>query len=418
MTAFQIFAILLTCAALGAYINSKFLKLPPTVGLMVVALLISLGSIGLGRAGLVDLEGMREAINRIDFSDIFMHGMLSFLLFAGALHIDFNELRKFRIVIMILATFGVLFATVITGTLVWILVQCLGFSFSYTYALMFGALIAPTDPVAVLGILKRVRVSKSLRIKIAGESLLNDGVGVVVFLGLLTAIGAGAPPPGGIPLLLVREVGGSVVLGLALGWITYRLLRGIDDYTVEVLLTLALVAGGYSLAEFMHISAPLTMVVAGLMIGNQGRHLAMSDKSRQHIDMFWELLDEVLNALLFIMMGLQMVVISIQTPQLVAGVGAFFAMLAGRLGSVGPLVSVLRLRYRFERGTIRLLTWGGLRGGISIALAMSLPPMPEKQLILAMTYVTVIFSVLFQGTTFRHVAASVAPPLPPPEKAA
>lgn len=410
MTAFQTLAILLTFAALGGYINIKFLKLPATVGVMVVALLISIVAIVLGHIGLVNLDAVRRIISRIDFSDIFMHGMLSFLLFAGALHIDLNELRKFRIIILILATAGVVIATFVTGTLVWACARWLGFPFPYLHALLFGALISPTDPVAILGIIKQAGISKSLRIKIAGESLLNDGVGVVVFLVLLAAAQDGPPPPEGIALLLVWEIVGSVILGLTLGWITYRLLRDIEDYKVEVLLTLALVAGGYSLAELIHMSAPITMVVAGLLIGNHGRVFGMSDKSRERLDVFWELLDEILNALLFMFMGLEMIVIPIQAPQLTIGLVAFAAMLAGRAVSVAPLVSLLRLRYRFERGTIRMLVWGGLRGGISIAMALSLPAVTQRGLILDMTYITVVFSILFQGTTFRHVARMVMKP--------
>lgn len=408
MTAFQILALLLTLAALGGYINLKFLKLPATIGLMVFALLISLGAIGLNGLGWINLNQTSAFVGAIDFPDILLHGMLSFLLFAGALHIDLGELKKFRAIILILATFGVVAATFITGTLVWYAAGWLGLSLPYIYALLFGALIAPTDPVAVLGILKETEVSKSLRVKIGAESLLNDGVAVVVFLVLLRIAASGEPPsPEGVIAMLTWQALGSVILGLTLGWITCRLLHSIDDYKVEVLLTLALVAGGYSLAEKADVSAPVTMVIAGLVIGNHSQIFGLTQKVRKHLDIFWELLDEILNAVLFMLMGFEMMVINITSSYLAVGLMAIMAMLIGRFVSVSIPVLLMNARHSFERGTIRLLTWGGLRGGISIAMALALPASPEKNLILAMTYITVIFSILAQGTTFRHVASLV-----------
>jgi CPA1 family monovalent cation:H+ antiporter len=411
MTTFQTIAILLTFAALGAYINYKFLKLPATVGLMTVALLVSFTALGLNWLGVINLAGTSAFIAKVDFSGLFLHGMLSFLLFAGALHIDLSELRKFKVLVAILATVGVLVATFVTGGLVWRAANALGFPLPYINALLFGALIAPTDPVAVLGILKESGLSKGLRVKIAAESLFNDGVGVVIFLILLTmASGNHMPAAGDVLVALMWGGLGSVVLGLTLGWITYRLLLGIDNYKVEALLTLALASGGYSLAEAIGVSAPITMVVTGLFIGNHGRVFAMSEKTRHHLDMFWELLDEVFNAVLFIFIGLEMMAITITAPHLALGLVAIIAMLTGRFISVALPVLIMRMQYRFEKGTIRLLTWGGLRGGISIAMALALPPGPEKDLIIAMTYLTVVFSILFQGTTFRHVARWIIKP--------
>jgi CPA1 family monovalent cation:H+ antiporter len=403
MTTYQALALLLTLAALGAYINNRFLRLPATVGLMAVALLISLSVLGLNALNLINLTATSAFLSRFDFSGIFLHGMLSFLLFAGALHIDLGELRKFRLIVAILATVGVVVATFVTGGMVWRAANLLGYPFPYIDALLFGALIAPTDPVAVLGVLRETNLSKSLRVKIVSESLFNDGVGVVVFLALLT-MNDGRPMPDAAEIIFTLVWGGvgSVILGLTLGWITYRLLRSIDDYKVEVLLTLALVAGGYSLAEAIGVSAPITMVVAGLLMGNHGRIFGVSDKTRKHLDMFWELFDEILNALLFIFIGLEIMVITINAPRLAIGLVAIIAMLTGRFISVALPVLIMRMHYKFEKGTIRLLTWGGLRGGISIAMALALPPGPEKDLIIAMTYIAVIFSVLFQGTTFRH----------------
>ena len=300
--------------------------------------------------------------------------MLSFMLFAGALHIDLSELRKFRWLVAILATAGVIVATFVTGGLVWHAANLLGFDFPYIDALLFGALIAPTDPVAVLGILKESNLAKSLRTKIATESLFNDGVGVVVFLVLLDmASGRQLPNVADILFTFIWSGIGSIILGLTLGWITFRLLRGIDNYKVEVLLTLALVAGGYSLAEVINVSAPITMVVAGLVIGNHGRAFGMSDHTRKHLDLFWELLDEILNAVLFMLIGLEMMVITITDLHLAMGLVAIVATLTGRFISVAIPVLIMRMNYKFEKGTIRLLTWGGLRGGISIAMALSLP---------------------------------------------
>jgi CPA1 family monovalent cation:H+ antiporter len=412
MTAFQILAILLTFAALGGYFNARFLKLPATIGLMLVALLISLGTIGLNALGWIDHSAAIDFVESINFSDILLHGMLSFLLFAGALHIDLAELRRFKAVVAVLAIAGTVIATFVTGSLVWYMASWLGFSFPYIDALLFGALIAPTDPVAVLGILKETRVSKNLRLKIGCESLFNDGIGVVMFLVLLALASGQQPPPSvsQIAGLLAWEGIGSIALGLSLGWLTCRLLAGIDDYKLEVLLTLALVAGGYSLAEEIYVSAPITMVIAGLVIGNHGRAFAMSDRTRHHLDLFWELLDEILNALLFMLMGLQTMAIRITASHLAIGLFAVIAMLVGRFVSVAAPISIMRLRYKFEKGTIALLTWGGLRGGISIAMALALPPGPQREVILAMTYLAVVFSILFQGTTFRHVARLVSRP--------
>jgi len=404
MTTFQTLALLLTFAALGAYINHRYMNLPSTIGLMVVALLISLATLGFSRLGVVNLTSTSAFIGQIDFSGLFLHGMLSFLLFAGALHVDLGELLKFKLIIAILATVGVVLATFVTGSLVWRFAHMLGFSFPYIDALLFGALIAPTDPVAVLGILKETGLSKSLRVKIASESLFNDGVGVVVFLALLGLTSGQQPASAGeVIVLLAWQGAGSMVLGLTLGWITHRLLGSIDDYKVEVMLTLALVAGGYSLAEVIGMSAPITMVVAGLVIGNHSRVFGMSNKTRKNLDVFWELMDEILNALLFLFIGFEMMVLT-PAPHLAIGFLAFIATLGGRFISVALPVLTLRLHYRIEKGTIRLLTWGGLRGGISIAMALALPAGPEKELIIAMTYITVVFSILLQGTTFPHAA--------------
>lgn len=409
MTIFQTIALLLTVAAAGACFNYKVLKLPSTIGLMSFALLISFCGIFLNQLGLIDLSAATKFVASLDFSNILLHGLLSFLLFAGALHINLGELKRHRVIVAILATVSVAIAAFITGTVVWIAADLFGLDFPFMDALLFGALIAPTDPVAVMGILRDTSMSHDLRVKIGSESLLNDGVGVVLFLALLGIAQHPHMEVSAVHLVLsvLWAGGGGLLLGLSLGWLCLQILMIINDYKVEVLITLALAAGGYCLGEYVNVSAPITMVAAGLVIGNQGRMFGMSNRTRRHVDMFWELIDEILNAILFMLMGLEMIVITVSAWHLPIGLAAIAAMLIGRFISVVIPIVLMRSRYGFGRGTITLLTWGGLRGGISIALALSLPPMPYRDLILAMTYVTVVFSVLVQGTTFRAVARAV-----------
>ena len=324
MTAFQTIALLISAAAAGAYINHQFLKMPATIGLMALALVISCCGIFANHFGLIDLHDASTFVAALDFPQILLHGLLSFLLFAGALHIDLSDLKKHRAIVAILATVSVVIATIATGSLVWLGAYWLGFTIPFIDALLFGALIAPTDPVAVMGILQHTKMSDDLRVKIGSESLLNDGVGVVMFLAILSI--AQHPDTGIVPshlaIMLVWESIGGVLLGLAIGWLGWQLLRSIDEYKVEVLVTLAIASGGYCLAEVAKVSAPLAMVAAGLVVGNHGRMLGMTSHTRRHVDMFWELLDEILNAVLFIMMGLEMMVITITPMQMPIGLVA------------------------------------------------------------------------------------------------
>lgn len=410
MTTFQTIALILSLAAAGAYFNRRVFRLPATVGLMVFAQLVSLASIGLNGMGLIDMNHVSEFVSKIDFSNILLHGMLSFLLFAGALRVDFSELKKHKVTIIVLATISVAMSMLITGALVWLAATWIGLNLPYIYALLFGALISPTDPVAVLSSLKETTLSKSLRAKIGTESLLNDGLGVVLFiLVLATAMHPQQHLQAMEVIVLILWAGfGSILLGLSLGWLAYLLIDSIDDYNIEILLTLALAAGSYSLAEIIHVSAPVTVVIAGLVIGNQGRAFGMSEKIRTYLNSFWELIDQVVNAILFAMIGIVMIVIPVNELSVRMGLMAIPAMLLARYASVALPISVMSLRAKFEPGTITLLTWGGLRGAISIALALSLPPSHEKNLILGMTYIVVVFSILVQGTTFRYVANSLS----------
>ena len=408
MTPFQLIAIILTFAAIGGYLNYRYIGLPPTIGHMVFALVLSVSAIVAGDLGIFDVERVRDVVEQIDFTEVVLHGMLSFLLFAGALHINLNDLREVRLSVGILATASVVLATFISGTLVWLAAGLVGITIPYLYALLFGALISPTDPIAVLSILKQAGVSKRLYMKIGGESLFNDGVGIVMFLAILGVLAhPGHIDVQGFFMIFVIEALGGLGLGAGLGWTVYRLLRSIDDYKLEIMATLALVAGGYALAEALHVSAPLSMVAAGLIIGNHGRNFGMSETTRKHLDVFWELVDDVLNAVLFLLVGLEIMIISVSSQTVALTFLAIGAVLGARFLSVGLPIALIRALQPLERGTIRLLTWGGLRGGLSIAMALSLPSGPEKELILTLTYGVVLFSILVQGLTFRRVIALV-----------
>ena len=400
-------AILITLAALFSYFNHRFLKIPTTIGIMLISLIMSLGLLVLHAMGFSQLEIQAERMVRgIDFYETLMDGMLSFLLFAGALHVNLDDLRQQRWVILLLATAGVLTSTFLVGGLTWLIFNGLGIYMPFIYCLVFGALISPTDPIAVLGVLKSVGVKKSLETKIAGESLFNDGIGLVVFLVMVgLATGSEQAEASHISILLLQEAGGGAVFGLLAGGMTFYLLRSIDNYQVEVLLTLALVMGGYAAASALHFSGPIAMVVAGLMIGNHGRTLAMSETTREHLDSFWELVDEVFNAVLFVLIGLEILLLSFRGEYLLATIAIIPAVLLARFISVATPITLLRRYRRFSPRVIEILTWGGLRGGISVALALSLPAGAERDVILFTTYGVVIFSILVQGLTIGRLVA-------------
>ena len=402
----DIIALLLSLAAVFSYINYRFLRLPSSIGLMLIALLMSLGIILVELLGFEIRDQAEKLIRGINFDKTLLHGMLSFLLFAGALHVNLNELIQQKLVIVILATVGVITSTLLIGVLTWWLLAWFGLDTSFLYCLIFGALISPTDPIAVLGIMKKAGVPKSLEIKIAGESLFNDGIGVVIFLVLLGLIsGSGHVDVQEVLVLFAEEALGGIVFGLLIGAIAFYMLRSVDQYQVEILTTLALAMGGYALAGAIHVSGPIAIVVAGLMIGNHGRRFAMSDTTREHLDTFWELVDEILNAVLFVMIGLEVLVLAFVPSHLLVGILAIPIVLLARFISVGIPVSVLRYFREFSPRVITILTWGGLRGGISVALALSLPQGPERELILTITYIVVIFSILVQGLSISRLVA-------------
>lgn len=415
MDTYNLIAIVTTLTALLAFINARFLRLPAAIGIMMLALLLSLALMVLSTLGL-PLEGRAEQLlGAVEFDRTLMHGMLSYLLFAGALHVNIADLWTQRFVIVVLATLGVALSTLLVGLGSFVLFGWLGIGLPLLVCLTFGALISPTDPIAVLGILKKVGAPKSLETKITGESLFNDGVGVVIFIVLSQiAFDQSEPDAGRIALLFLEEAGGGLLFGAALGAVGYGLLRQVDNYAVEVLITLAMVTGGYALAMHWHLSGPLAVVIAGLVIGNRGRQSAMSDTTRANLDTFWELIDEALNAILFMLIGLELIVVSFDFTYMVAGLIAIPLVLAIRFVCVSVPVILLRARQEFTPGVIRILTWGGLRGGISIALVLSLSAGPARDQLLTVTFLVVVFSILVQGLTVgklitRSVGAAGAP---------
>jgi CPA1 family monovalent cation:H+ antiporter len=421
MDLFQIIAALLSLSALFSYVNHRFLALPTTIGLMLIAMACSLVLVAIGEYNPAIEAKATAILEDIDFNKTVMQGLLGFLLFASALHINLTELKKHRVVIAILASAGVLMSTVLVGGLIYGLLTLMGVEIRLIYCLLFGALISPTDPIAVIGILKHVGAPKALEMKIAGESLFNDGVAVVAFLGLLEiATGVTGFDLLRLSKLFAKEAIGGALYGLLLGYVALRMLRKVDDYKVEVLLSLAVAAGGYALAYALHVSGPIAMVVAGLFIGHEARAGAMSDKTREHLDSFWELMDEILNAVLFVLIGLESLIVTFTSQLLLAGVLAFPLVILARFIAVGLPVSVMRQRRPFSQGAVRILTWGGLRGGVSVALALSIPvhlstgePVAERNLLIAMTYVVVVISIVAQGLTIgrlvrRTIAAEAA----------
>ena len=411
MSLLTITSILLTVSALFAYANYRTLKLPTTIGIMVISLVFSLVLVLLGMLGYErGIETASNIVSQIEFDATLLNGMLGFLLFAGAMHIDLHGLLKHKWTIGLLASVGVITSTFIVATGAYFLFALFGFNIPYIYCLLFGSLISPTDPIAVMGILKTAGASKSLEIKIAGESLFNDGVAIVVFLAIFgMAVHGEAFDAQNIAILFAQEAFGGALFGFACGYLVLQMLKRVDNYQVEILLTLALVSGGATAAAGLHLSAPIAVVVAGLMIGNHGRRDAMSDTTKQHLDTFWELIDEILNAVLFLLIGLEVMVLSFSVQIWIAGVLMAAFVLGSRLISVGIPINLLRkLDFDFHPHAVKILTWGGLRGGISVALALSIPAGAERDVIVAVTYVIVVISILLQGLTIGKLVKATA----------
>jgi CPA1 family monovalent cation:H+ antiporter len=448
MELFTITSVVIALSALFGYINVKFLKLPNTIGLMVIAIVFTLVLFASSMFTDTFLSAAEQLIGVIDFKMVLLDIMLGFLLFAGAMHTNFDQLRVQRWPVLVFSTLGVLASTFLVATFVYFSFGALGLEVEYIHCLLFGALISPTDPIAVLGILKKAGVPKKLETKIVGESLFNDGVGVVVFLTIMSIATGGASDHGkvetgssdvhlvsmladdavasegeshdsahadhdagggttvgGVAQLFLQEVLGGILLGLALGYLVYQLLRSIDDYEIEVMITLACVMGGYSLAHAFHLSAPLAIVVAGLIVGNDTvRGTAMSERTEQYVDKFWELMDMLMNAILFVLIGLEMLILDIRKEYIIASLVAIVIVLVSRYLSLLAPVRFFSKRLDFAPHTSTIMAWGGLRGGISIALALSLSDDMNRGLFVTVTYGVVVFSIIVQGLTVGKLA--------------
>lgn len=404
MELFHLISILIVFASTFGYINSRFIKLPTTIGLMLISMIFSIGVLVLGKYFPTVISYENKLMVELDFRDIVLNGILSFLLFAGALQVDLSQLREQRLPVIVFSTLGVLISTFLVSILLYYALAVLNLKIPYLHCLVFGALISPTDPVAIIGILKKVGIIKSLEVKIVGESLFNDGVGYVLFLTVLSLAQSGSG--GGniefqeTALLFLKEVGGGFLLGGILGWITYRALSHIDDYQVEVMITLAMVMGGYTLADKLGISGPITMVVGGLIIGDKlGNKKVVSEQSEVYVNKFWDLMDVLFNAFLFLLIGLEILIVDFNKTALLAGLLIIPAVIISRYISLKALILLLRNWVPFESKTTLIMTWGGLRGGISIAMALSLPGDISRTLLITITYCIVIFSILVQGLT-------------------
>ncbi|GGZ79689.1 cation:proton antiporter [Algibacter mikhailovii] len=407
---FVIATVIIFLSALFGYINVRFLKLPNSIGLMLITIVFTFGVFALSYVDTTLLDAERYIIRHIDFKEVLLDVMLSFLLFAGALHTNFQQLKVQRWPVLVFSTFGVLVSTFLVGIMMFYVLQIIGLEVSFVHCLLFGALISPTDPIAVLGILKKAGVPKKLEAKIVGESLFNDGVGVVVFLTIfqIASVGNGDIEAFDVLRLFGQEVLGGIVLGGVLGWITYRLMRSIDDYDIEVIITLAAVMGGTVIAHHYHLSAPLAMVTAGLIIGNDTiRGSAMSKITENYVDKFWELIDILLNNILFVLIGMEILVLAFDGKYILAGILAIPTVLICRFASLLFPINFFKKRLDFVPRTNLIMTWGGLRGGISIALALGLTQAMHRDLFLVVTYIVVVFSILVQGLTVSKLVQKV-----------
>lgn len=409
MELYYSFSVLIVLASFFAYLNLRYLRLPSTIGIMIIAMVTSLLLVVSGHLFPRLFSRFLSLLQEVDFTEVLMGAMLNFLLFAGAIHINLNDLREQRTPIMIFSSVSVIISTFAVGALMFYLCPLLGLEMPFIYCLLFGALISPTDPIAVIGILKEAKVNKALETKVAGESLFNDGVAVVVFAVILQVAQGSAVDISfaSVSWLLIKEALGGFALGILLGWGSSNAIRRIDDYKVSVLITLSVVMGGYLIARAAHISGPLTMVAAGIVIGNYGKKTAMSATTKDYLNKFWELVDDIMNAILFLFIGFELLIIRDITDNWLPGLVAIVVVLFSRFISLYLPVRLLPLKNRFTPGTIKLLVWGGLRGGVSIALALSVDNGPYKSILLSITYFVVVFSIIVQGLSIGKVAQRV-----------
>lgn len=401
MELYYTFSILIVLAAGFSYINLRFLKLPSTIGIMLIAMVVSVGLVIAGKSYPILPDKISGIFDTVNFTEVLMGAMLNFLLFAGAIHISMHDLRKQRVPIIIFSTLGVIISTIVVGALMYAVFNLFKIPVPFIQCLMFGALISPTDPIAVIGILKKAGIRKSLEIKVAGESLFNDGVAVMLF-SLILQLAQGSEVDmtfKHITGLFVQETGGGLFMGLLLGYIGSRGIRKINDYNVTVMITLAIVMGGYLIARYLHISSPLTMVAAGLVIGNYGKATAMSTVDKDYLDKFWELIDEILNAMLFLIIGFELMLIPNLQQYWEIGLITIAIVLLSRFISIWLPIRFIPRIGRFDRKTITILVWGGLRGGVSVALALTIDEHLNQHLFISITYYVVVFSILVQGLT-------------------
>jgi len=406
MDLFTIITCLLVLSSIFGYINIRFLKLPATIGLMVLALAFSILLILINYINPAIFQAAENVIKQINFSDVVLNVMLSFLLFAGAMHTDSSLMRKERRSILLFSLFSILISAIIIASLLYGVILLTGYKFSFIYCLLFGVLISPTDPIAVLGILTKAHVPRRIEINIVGESLFNDGIGVVLFLIILQIINEGVDKVSfsGVILLFIQQAIGGLLFGFVIGYITFILLKPIDHYETEVMITIAMVMGGYYLANKLHVSGPLAMVVAGLFTENRIRHYAMSSTTSLYVDKFWELIDVLMNAVLFVLIGLRLLVLDYKNIYLFIGIAAIPIVLFARYISIRLPLLLSNKWIRLDRRAQLLMTWGGLRGGLAIAMALSITNEPHKDMIVFITYIVVLFSILVQGLTVGKFA--------------
>jgi len=405
MQFFTLFSALITLAAIFSYINVRFIKLPSGISLMLMGLLASVILISTGIFSASFTLSIKDSLSKLDFSTFILDILLSFLLFAGSLHVHLEDIRSSAKSIISFATIGTLISTLAIGSAVYYLLQLFHMDVSYVSCLLFGSLISPTDPVAVLSILSKEKLSKSIEIKIVGESLFNDGIGVVIYATLLGIATTGTEHISAteIGLLFLQEAIGGMIAGWVIGFIGFRLMKTIDDFPTEILISLGMVMGGYTICNLLHVSGPLAMVVAGLFTGNRGRKEAMSDMTMDYLGKFWEVVDHVLNAVLFMLIGLELVVVNVKPSYIWVGLISAILLIIARYISLFLPSRFFGIRKGLDRGTLEIMTWGGLRGAISIALALSLPNGSSKEIFVSITFVVVFFSILVQGLSVRHV---------------
>jgi len=410
MEIYNIITLIIVLTAIFGYINFRFIKLPGTIGIMLISLIASLVVIGIGTISPIFFAKTIESIKTIDFNIIVLKIMLSFLLFAAAIHIDVKKLKSERMAIITFSTIGVLISTLVVAALLFLTTNLFGLSVNFLYCLLFGALISPTDPIAVIGILKKAKIPSSLETKISGESLFNDGVGVVLFITFyeIAKIGLDNTSLWDVIWLFIKEAGGGILLGWLLGYLGYWALKSIDNYVVEVMITIAIVMGGYSIADKLDVSGPLAMVIAGIITGNKSMDLGVSDVTRDYLNKFWEMMDEVMNAILFLLIGFEMLIVAFNFTLLWLGCITILIVLFARYISVKLPIMVLKKQKPFEKNAIPILTWGALRGGISVALALSVPKYMYGEMFVTITYIVVLFSIIVQGLTIGKFAKKLA----------